>query len=67
MVMALLKHEPTPGIRMKPVEPEKHFKEARANDGDRVIHRIEAGKVWFVDIVVHDDVDRYGKPLRGLF
>jgi len=41
--------------------------EARANDGDRVIHRIEDRKVWFVDIVVHDDIGRYGKALKGLF
>jgi hypothetical protein len=49
------------------VEPEKYYSEARANDGDRVIHRIEGGKVWFVDMVAHDDIGRYGKALKGLF
>lgn len=67
VVIALLKQQPTPGMRIKPVEPEKYYNEARANDGDRVIHRIEDGKVWFVDIVVHDDIGRYGKALKGLF
>jgi hypothetical protein len=67
VVIALLKQQLTPGMRIKPVEPEKYYNEARANDGDRVIHRIEDGKVWFVDIVVHDDIGRYGKALKGLF
>jgi hypothetical protein len=67
VVIALLKQQPTPGMRLKPVEPEKYYNEARANDGDRVIHRIEGDKVWFVDIVAHDDIGRYGKALKGLF
>jgi hypothetical protein len=66
VVIALLKQQPTPGMRIKPVEPEKYYNEARANDADRVIHRIEGGKVWFVDIVGHDDIGRYGKALRGI-
>jgi hypothetical protein len=67
VVIALLKQQPTPGTRIKPVEPEKYYNEARANDGDRVIHRTCGGKVWFVDIVAHDDIGRYGKALKGLF
>ena len=54
-------------MRIKPIEPEKFYNEARVNEGDRVPYRIEAGKVWFVDIVPHDDIGRYGKELRGLF
>lgn len=67
VVMALIKQQPTPAMRVKPVEPEKYYNEARINDGDRIIHRIEAGKVWFVDIVVHDDIGRYGKALGSFF
>jgi hypothetical protein len=67
IVLALLKQNPTPGMRSKPVEPEKYYNEARANDGDRVIHRVENGKVWFVDVVAHDDIGRYGKALKDLF
>ena len=66
VVIALLKQQPTPGMRIKPVEPETYYNEARANSGDRVIHRIENGRVWFVDIVVHDDIGRYGKAIKGL-
>jgi hypothetical protein len=67
VVIALLKQQPTPGMRIKPVEPEKYYNEARSNDGDRVIHRLEDGRVWFVDIVAHDDIGRYGKALKDLF
>ena len=64
VVMALLKQRPTPGMRVKPVEPEKHYYEARINDGDRLIHRIEAGTLYLVDVVKHDDIDRYGRKLK---
>jgi len=59
VVMALLKQRPTPGMRVKPVEPEKHYYDARINDGDRLIHRIEAGTLYLLDVVKHDDIDRY--------
>lgn len=65
--LALIKQGVTPGIRIKPIEPEKYYSEARINDGDRLIFRIEDGKVWFVDVVPHDDIGRYGKALRALF
>lgn len=61
VVMALLKDDVTPGMRIKPIEPEKYFREARANDGDRVVFRIADDTVYFVDIVAHDDIGRYGR------
>jgi Txe/YoeB family toxin of Txe-Axe toxin-antitoxin module len=61
MVMALLKGETTPGMRIKPIEPEKYFYEARVNDGDRVVFRIADDTVYFVDIVAHDDIGSYGR------
>jgi hypothetical protein len=67
VAIALTKQAPTSGMRIKPVEPEKFYHEARANAGDRVIHRIEAAKMWFVEIFPHDDIGRYGKELPGLF
>ena len=67
VALAMIKQEITPGMRIKPVEPEKYYNEARINDGDRLIFRIEEGKVWFVGIVPHDDIDRYGRPVPGLF
>lgn len=67
VILALMKQEVTPGMRVKPIEPEKYYNEARINDGDRLVHRLEGGKVWIVDVVAHDDIGRYGKALRGLF
>ena len=61
VVVALLKGEVTPGMRIKPIEPEKYYNEARINDGDRLVHRIEEGVVYFVDIVSHDLISKYGR------
>jgi mRNA-degrading endonuclease RelE of RelBE toxin-antitoxin system len=66
-VIALLKRKPTPGMRVKPIQPEKYYAEARINDGDRLIHRIDGGTLWVVDIVPHDDIDRYGRKVGALF
>jgi mRNA-degrading endonuclease RelE of RelBE toxin-antitoxin system len=66
-VIALLKRKPTPGMRVKPIQPEKYYAEARINDGDRLIHRIDGGTLWVVDIVPHDDIDRYGRKVEALF
>lgn len=60
-ILALMKQQATPGMRVKPVEPEKYYSEARINDGDRLIHRIDGGKLWVVDVVTHDDIGRYGR------
>lgn len=62
-IVALLKQETTPGMRVKQIMPEKYYNEARINDGDRLIHRVENGKLWVVDVVTHDDIGRYGKKL----
>jgi hypothetical protein len=67
VIIALMKQEVTPGMRIKPIEPEKYYNEARINDGDRLVHRMEGGKVWIVDVVPHDDIGRYGKEISGLF
>ncbi|MES2178500.1 MAG: hypothetical protein V4550_11630 [Gemmatimonadota bacterium] len=61
VVMALVKSQPTPGMRIKPIEPDKYYNEARANDGDRVVFRTKNQTVYFVDIVPHDDIAKYGK------
>lgn len=67
VAIALIKQEVTPGMRVKPVEPEKYYNEAPINDGDRLIFRIEDATVWFVDVVEHDQIGRYGKKVAGLF
>jgi hypothetical protein len=61
VVMALLKQQTTPGMRVKPIEPDKYYNEARINDGDRIIHRTHEGTVYFVDIVPHDEIGKYGR------
>lgn len=61
VALALIKGEVTPGMRIKPIEPEKYYNEARINDGDRLVHRIDAGAVHFIDIVPHDRINRYGR------
>ncbi len=66
-VIALLKRKPTPGMRIKPIQPDKFYDEARINDGDRLAHRIEKRPLWVVDVVPHDDIDRYGRKVEGLF
>lgn len=64
VVIALLKRMPTPGMRVKPIEPSKYYNEARCTDADRIVHRIENDVVYFVDIVPHDHIGRYGHGSR---
>ena len=61
VAFAIMKGEVTPGMRIKPIEPEKYYTEARVNDGDRLIHRIQGGTVYFVDVVSHDQINKYGR------
>lgn len=65
VALALIKQEITPGMRVKPIEPEKYYQEARISSGDRIIFRVEGGTVWFVDVVTHDDIGKYGKKFAG--
>ena len=59
--IALIKRESSPGLRIKPILPKKYYLEARLNQGDRIVFRIEAGTIYFVDVIAHDEIDRYGK------
>ena len=61
VVIALLNQKPTPGMRVKPIEPDKYYFEARINDGDRLIHRTHEGTLYFIDIVTHDDIGKYSR------
>ena len=65
-ILALMKQEVTPGMRVKSIEPEKYYSETRINAGDRLIHRIAGGKLWMIDVVTHDDIGRYGTKAGGL-
>ncbi|HXC24398.1 MAG TPA: hypothetical protein VNU46_00675 [Gemmatimonadaceae bacterium] len=65
VILALLKREPTPGMRVKPIEPDKYYSEARINDGDRLIFHEHDGVIWFIDLVTHDDIGAYSKKPRA--
>lgn len=64
VAMALIKQTTSSGLRIKPIQPAKYYLEARINSGDRVIFRLAEGTIFFVDIVAHDDISRYGKRPR---
>ena len=63
--MALIKRDSSPGTRVKPIQPDKYYFEARINSGDRIIFRVEGGTIFFIDVVRHDDIDRYGRRPRA--
>jgi hypothetical protein len=63
-VISLIKQESSPGLRIKPIHPDKHYNEARISSGERIVFRTEEGTIHFVDVVKHDDISRYGKK-RG--
>jgi len=64
--IALIKQIFSPGLRVKPIKPDKYYLEARINSGDRIIFRLEEGTIFFVNVVPHDQIWRYGKrPKRS--
>ena len=65
VIIALIKDEITGGMRVKPIHPDKYYCEARINDGDRLIFRESENTIWFIDIVVHDDIARYSNKPRS--
>jgi hypothetical protein len=65
VVMALMKGTDTPGLNVKPILPDKHYLEARISSGDRVVFRIQDDAVYFLDVVKHDDIGRYGRRPRA--
>lgn len=60
-IIALIKQIAASGLRIKPIHPDKYYSEARINSGDRIIFRIEGGIIFFVDVVHHDEISRYGR------
>ena len=62
--LAIIKQTASSGLRIKPIQPEKYYLEARINSGDRIVFRSEKGTVFFVDVVHHDDISRYGRRPR---
>jgi Txe/YoeB family toxin of Txe-Axe toxin-antitoxin module len=63
--IGLIKHVSSPGLQIKPIHPDKYYSEARINSGDRIVFRVEGDTIFFIDVVKHDDISRYGrKPKR---
>jgi len=62
--IALIKRDSSPGLHIKPIHPDKHYSEARINSGDRIVFRVEQDTIFFVDVVKHDDISRYGQRPR---
>ena len=60
-VIALIKQVTSSGLRVKPILPAKHYLEARVNSGDRIVFHVAEGTIYFVDVVAHDDISRYGR------
>ena len=66
VIMALVKGSDAPGLNVKPILPDKHYLEARISSGERIVFRVEAGAIYFMDVVRHDDIARYGRRPRQI-
>ena len=69
--MALIKGTDTPGLNVKPILPDKYYLEARISSGDRIVFRMQDDTMYFLDMVKHDDIGRYGpaaatRPLKRI-
>ena len=64
VAMALVKGTDAAGLNVKPILPDKHYLEARISSGDRIVFRVEASTLYFMDVVKHDDIRRYGRRPR---
>lgn len=49
-----------PGLHSKPIQPAKVHWEARLNRGDRIIFRPAGRVVFFLDVIPHDEISRFG-------
>lgn len=63
-VTTLIKGAGATGLVVKPILPAKYYLEARISSGERIVFRIAEGTIYFLDIVKHDDIGRYGRPPR---
>jgi len=63
-MVALIKRQDFPGLRVKPILPDKYYLEARISSGERIVFRVEQGTILFVDVVPHDEIGRYGRRPR---
>jgi hypothetical protein len=64
-VLSVIKGLESPGLRIKPIQPDKHYLEARIGSGDRVVFRRAVGQLLIIDVVTHDEIGRYGRRPKG--
>jgi hypothetical protein len=64
VILTLIKGIDSAGLNVKPIQPEKYYLEARINSGDRIVFRVDQGTIYFIDLVKHDDIARYGRRPR---
>lgn len=64
-IIALIKRQSSPGLRVKPIHPDKYYNEARLDSGNRIVFRIDDGTIFFVDVIIHDKNSRYGRRPSG--
>ena len=60
-VALLLGDRTHPSLNVHPVKPDKHYWEAYATRGDRIIYVPDGDCLVLVDVVSHDKIGRYGK------
>lgn len=48
-----------PSLAVHQIQPDKYYWEAYLNRGDRIIYIPDGTNLVLVDIVSHDDIDRY--------
>lgn len=56
----LLEAPDHPGLNVKPILPSKVYWEARINRSDRLVFRPEGATAHIIDVVEHDDIERWG-------
>ena len=62
----LLKSNPAhPGLEAHPIQPVRYFWEAYVNKSIRLIYIPEGSRLALVDVVGHDDIDRYGRAPKS--
>ena len=57
----LLENPAHPSLKAHQIKPDKYYWEAYLNKGDRIIYIPEGSHLVLVDVVSHDDIDRYSK------
>ena len=59
--LGLLIEEPlSPGLHLKPIRTGNRYLEARINDGDRLVIFPAGSTAYVMDVIVHDEIKKWG-------